>query len=285
MIAKRPYGKKGEKLSIIGLGGIVLARLPQKEADAIAREAFERGVNYFDVAPTYWDAEERMGTAIKPFRDKIFLACKTAKRDAKGAQEELEASLRKLQTNHFDLYQLHALSNMQELEQCLGPGGAMEVFLKAREQGKVRYIGFSAHSEEVALEAIKRFPFDSVLFPFNFVTLFKGNFGWELLREAPKRGVTLLALKAMARTHWQEGAKRLEKCWYEPISDPKMAELALRFTLSLPNMTAAIPPGDENIFKMALQLGERRFRRITPREEQQLRAEAEKLTPIFSRAA
>jgi predicted aldo/keto reductase-like oxidoreductase len=258
--------------------------LPQKEADAIAREAFERGVNYFDVAPTYWDAEERMGPAIKSFRDKIFLACKTTKRDAKGAQEELEASLRKLQTDHFDLYQLHGLSNMQELEQCFAPGGAMEVFLKAREQGKVRYIGFSAHSEEVALEAIKRFPFDSALFPFNFVTLFKGNFGWELLKEAPKHGVTLLALKALARTHWQEGAKRLEKCWYEPVTDPKLAELALRFTLSLPHITAAIPPGDENIFKMALQLGER-FRKITSREEQQLRAEAEKLTPIFSRAA
>ncbi|MER3473231.1 MAG: oxidoreductase [Armatimonadota bacterium] len=283
MIPKRPYGKKGDQLSIIGLGGIVLARLPQKEADALAKEAYDKGVNYFDVAPTYWDAEERMGPAIKSFRGKIFLACKTTRRDAKGAQEELENSLRKLQTDHFDLYQLHGLSKMEELEQCFAPGGAMETFLKAREQGKVRYIGFSAHSEEVALEAIKRFPFDSALFPFNFVTLFKGNFGWELLKEAPKRGVTLLALKALARTHWQEGAKRLEKCWYEPITDPKMAELALRFTLSLP-VTAAIPPGDENIFRMALGLGER-FRKITPREEQQLRAEAQKLTPIFSRAA
>ncbi len=284
MIDKRPYGKRGDKISIIGLGGIVLARLPQKEADAIARDAFERGVNYFDVAPTYWDAEERMGPAIKPFRDKIFLACKTTRRDAKGAQEELENSLRKLQTDHFDLYQLHGLSNMSELEQCFAPGGAMETFLKAREQGKTRYIGFSAHSEEVALEAIKRFPFDSALFPLNFVTLFKGNFGWELLKEAPKRGVTLLALKAMARTHWQEGAKRLEKCWYEPITDPKLAELAWRFTLSLP-VAAAIPPGDENIFRMALGFAEKRFRKITSREEQQLRAEAEKLTPIFSRSA
>ncbi len=284
MIPKRPYGKKGDKISIIGLGGIVLARLPQREADAIAREAFDRGINYFDVAPTYWDAEERMGPAIKSFRDKLFLACKTTRRDAKGAQEELEASLRKLQTDHLDLYQLHGLSKMEELEQCFAPGGAMEVFLRAREQGKVRYIGFSAHSEEVALEAIKRFPFDSALFPFNFVTLFKGNFGWELLKEAPKRGVTLLALKALARTHWQEGAKRLEKCWYEPITDPKLAELALRFTLSLPNVTAAIPPGDENVFRMAIPLVER-FRKITQREEQQLRAEAEKLTPIFSRAA
>jgi predicted aldo/keto reductase-like oxidoreductase len=284
MIPKRPYGKKGDKISIIGLGGIVLARLPQKEADAIAREAFERGINYFDVAPTYWDAEERMGPAIKSFRDKLFLACKTTKRDAKGAQEDLEASLRKLQTDHLDLYQLHGLSKMEELEQCFAPGGAMEVFLKAREQGKVRYIGFSAHSEEVALEAIKRFPFDSALFPFNFVTLFKGNFGWELLKEAPKRGVTLLALKAMARTHWQEGAKRLEKCWYEPVTDPRLAEMALRFTLSLPNITAAIPPGDENIFRMAIPFAER-FRKITQREEQQLRAEAEKWTPIFSRAA
>lgn len=284
MIPKRPYGKKGDQVSILGLGGIVLARLPQREADAIAREAFERGVNYFDVAPTYWDAEERMGPAIKPFRDKLFLACKTARRDAKGAQEELEASLRKLQTDYFDLYQLHALSNMEELEQCFAPGGAMEVFLKAREQGKVRYIGFSAHSEEVALEALQRFPFDSVLFPFNFVTLFRGNFGWELLREAPKRGATLLALKAMARTHWQEGAKRLEKCWYEPITDPKMAELAFRYTLSLPHVAAAIPPGDENLFRMALPFAER-FRKITAREQRLLQAEAEKLAPIFSRAA
>ncbi len=283
MIPKRPYGKKGDKISIIGLGGIVLARLPQKEADAIAREAFEKGINYFDVAPTYWDAEERMGPAIKSFRDKLFLACKTTKRDAKGAQEELENSLRKLQTDHFDLYQLHGLSKMEELEQCFAPGGAMETFLKAREQGKVRYIGFSAHSEEVALEAIKRFPFDSVLFPFNFVTLFKGNFGWELLKEAPKRGMTLLALKAMAATHWKEGEKRLEKCWYKPITDPKLAELALRFTLSLP-VAAAIPPGDENIFRMAIPFAER-FRKITSREEQQLRAEAEGLTPIFSRTA
>lgn len=283
MIPKRPYGKKGDQLSIIGLGGIVLARLPQGEANALAREAYEKGINYFDVAPTYWDAEERMGPAIKSFRDKLFLACKTTRRDAKGALEELENSLRKLQTDHFDLYQLHALSKMEELEQCFAPGGAMETFLKAREQGKVRYIGFSAHSEEVALEAIKRFPFDSVLFPFNFVTLFKGNFGWELLKEAPKRGITLLALKAMAKTHWQEGDKRLEKCWYKPITDPKLAELALRFTLSL-QVAAAIPPGDENIFRMALGLGER-FRKITPREEKQLRTEAEKLTPIFSRAA
>lgn len=283
MIPKRPYGKKGDQLSIIGLGGIVLARLPQGEANALAREAYEKGINYFDVAPTYWDAEERMGPAIKSFRDKLFLACKTTRRDAKGALEELENSLRKLQTDHFDLYQLHGLSKMEELEQCFAPGGAMETFLKAREQGKVRYIGFSAHSEEVALEAIKRFPFHSVLFPFNFVTLFKGNFGWELLKEAPKRGITLLALKAMAKTHWQEGDKRLEKCWYKPITDPKLAELALRFTLSLP-VAAAIPPGDENIFRMALGLGER-FRKITPREEKQLRTEAEKLTPIFSRAA
>jgi len=283
MIARRPYGKKGDRISIVGLGGIVLARLPQKEADAIARDAFERGINYFDVAPTYWDAEERMGPAIKPFRDKLFLACKTTRRDAKGAQEELENSLRKLQTYHFDLYQLHALSNMSELEQCFAPGGAMETFLEARDQGKVRYIGFSAHSEEVALEAIKRFPFDSALFPLNFVTLFKGNFGWELLKEAPKRGVTLLALKAMARTHWQEGAKRLDKCWYEPVTDPKLAELAWRFTLSLP-VASAIPPGDENIFRMAITFAER-YRKVTSREEQQLRAEAEKLLPIFSRAA
>src|SRR5438105_896335 len=170
MIQKRPYGNSGIELSIVGFGGVVLMGLEQKEANRIAREAFERGVNYFDVAPSYGDAEERMGPAIESFRDKLFLACKTGKRTREEAGAELRQSLRNLRTDHVDLYQLHALSSVEEVETCFGPGGAMEAFVEARDSGLVRHLGFSAHSAEAAVEALNRFPFDSVLFPFNYTT-------------------------------------------------------------------------------------------------------------------
>ncbi|HOL55524.1 MAG TPA: aldo/keto reductase, partial [bacterium] len=128
---KRPYGKTGEMLSIIGFGGIVAAELPQEEANSIVALAIDRGVNYFDVAPTYMDAEERLGIALKGKRNNIFLACKTGKRTKEEARKELENSLRLLNTDHFDLYQLHSMTTDEDFEVAMGPGGAMETFVKA----------------------------------------------------------------------------------------------------------------------------------------------------------
>ena len=147
-IPKRPY-KDGVELSIIGFGSIVVIGMEQEGADSV-----ERGVNYFDVAPSYGngEAEEKLGIALKPHRDRVFLACKTGFRDAQMAQEELEQSLRRLHTDHFDLYQFHAVSNMEQVEQILAPGGAVEVFLKARsgDYGPVR-VRFRSVSRELRL--------------------------------------------------------------------------------------------------------------------------------------
>ncbi len=280
MIPKRPYGKHGDKLSIIGFGGIVVMNTPQEQANRAAREAFDQGVNYYDVAPSYGNAQEILGPAIEPFRNKIFLACKTEKRTAKEAQVAMEDSFRKLRTDHFDLYQLHAMTTKDDLEQAFGPGGVMETVVKAKEQGKIRHIGFSAHSEELALELLNRFPFESVLFPLNFVTLFHGNFGWKLLEEAPKRGVTLLSLKAMAKTPWKEGQPHtVEKTWYEPLTDAATAELAVRYVLSLP-VTAYLPPGDEKLFRMALPFAHR-HKPVTEAEKAKLKKLAMSMVPIF----
>ncbi|MHB8971565.1 MAG: aldo/keto reductase [Pirellulaceae bacterium] len=117
-------------------------------------EAVDRGVNYFDVAPYYGNAQERLGPALQSYREKCFLACKTLERDAAGAAKELQRSLKLLKTDYFDLYQLHALMDVDEVEEAFGPGGAMETILKAQQDGKVRYIGFSAHSEEAAHAAM-----------------------------------------------------------------------------------------------------------------------------------
>ncbi|HET6382947.1 MAG TPA: aldo/keto reductase [Armatimonadota bacterium] len=281
---RRELGRTGERLSIVGMGGIVVMNVTDAEAGAFVAEAVDRGVNYFDVAPSYGNAEEQLGPALEPYRDKVFLACKTGRRDQAGAQEEMENSLRRLRTDHFDLYQLHALTSMDDVEKVFGPDGAMETFTRARKEGRVRFLGFSAHSVEAALAALERFEFDSVLFPVNFVTYNKERFGPTVVEAAQKRGAGRLALKAMARAPWPEGADRpYPKCWYEPISNPELASLALRFTLSLP-ITAAIPPGHVELFRLAMDIADR-FTPITDQEREQLLQEAAALQPIFKKAA
>ena len=280
-LPRRPY-RDNVQLSIIGFGGIVVVG---QEPDAAAREvaaAVDRGVNYFDVAPSYGkgEAEIKLGNALRPHRKNVFLACKTQKRDAAGARAELEQSLERLHTDHFDLYQFHAVTTMEDVEQILGPGGAAETFRKAREEGKVRYLGCSAHSAEAALAMMERFPLDSILFPINYVCYGESNFGPQVVARAKEKGVARLALKALARSRNEKGAPRkYPKCWYEPIDDREQARQALRFTLS-EDITAAIPPGDERIFRMALDLAAD-FKPLTPAERKQLLASARGIKPLF----
>ena len=254
-IPKRSY-RDDIRLSILGLGGMLLVGMEQGSANRIVAESLDRGINYFDVAPFYGsgEAEQKMGTALAPYREKVFLACKTLERTAQGARQELDHSLRQLSTGHFDLYQFHAVSDLEEVDQIFAPGGALEAFLRARDQGKIRYIGFSAHSVEAALGMLDRFHFDSILFPVNFICCERGNFGPQVMARAKELGVARLALKTMAHGPWRKGEKRkYPNCWYRPIEDRAMARQALRFTLS-EGVTAAIPPGDERLFRMALEL-------------------------------
>lgn len=280
---KRALGKTGVELSIIGFGGIVVTDTPQPFANNIVAEAFDRGINYFDVAPSYGNAEERLGPALEPYRQRVFLACKTLKRDKDGAAAELDQSLKHMRTDYFDLYQLHALTKMDELDKALGPGGAMETYVAARKAGKIRYIGFSAHSVETALAAMDRFDFDTILFPFNFVLFSQANFGPQVLERARQKGMGVLALKAMAKTSWPETMKESDrpqpKCWYQPASLPEEASLALRWTLSKP-ITAAVPPGDEKYFRLALDVAQK-FEPLREEEEKTLMARAVGVEPLF----
>jgi aryl-alcohol dehydrogenase-like predicted oxidoreductase len=269
------------------MGGVVLVGMTQAEADAAVSEAIDRGVNYFDVAPSYGtdqETEKRLGPALERYRDQAFLACKTGVRTKAGANAELRRSLQHLRTDHVDLYQLHAITTQEDIETAFGPDGAMEAFVAARDAGMVRHLGFSAHSVEAALAAMDRFAFDSALFPINFVTYYEGDFGPQIIAKAMEKDVARLALKAMARTNWQENASRpYPNCWYEPLTDPHLAELALRFTLSEP-ITAAIPPGDPRLFRLALDLADN-FRPLTEAERVELRGYARTLQPIFKAAA
>jgi aryl-alcohol dehydrogenase-like predicted oxidoreductase len=280
-IPKRPY-RDGIQLSILGLGGMLLVNMEQSTVDKIVSETLQRGINYFDVAPFYGDgaAEQKMGAALASCRNSIFLACKTLERSAKGAQAELEQSLRHLRTNHFDLYQFHSLSDVGEVDEIFSPGGAMETFLKARKQGKIRYIGFSAHSVDAALAMLDRFQFDSILFPVNFICYARGNFGPQVMAKAKEMGVARLAIKAMAHGPWKRGEKhKYPNCWYRPIEDKDLARQALRFTLS-EGVTAAVPPGDERLFRMALELAPD-LPPLTATEREKLLASAKGLRPLM----
>lgn len=235
---------------------MVLVGMGQEQARRLVAESVERGVNYFDVAPLYGngEGEERLGAALKPHRNRVFLACKTLERSAVGARLELDRSLRRLRSDHIDLYQFHAVNKAEEVEKIFAPGGAAETFLRAREEGLIRFLGFSSHSVPTAVTLLDRFSFDSILFPINLVCFARGNFGPQVLEKARARGVACLALKALAYTPWRKGAARnYPNCWYRPIDDPELALQALRFTLS-EHVSAVLPPGDERLYRMTLEL-------------------------------
>lgn len=267
-------------MSIIGFGGINVMNEHQGDADYFVAEAIDSGINYFDVAPSYGNSEEKLGPALEGKRNGIFLACKTEKRTGPEAEAALGDSLKRLKTDRFDLYQLHAVTTPEDVDTILGPNGCMDVLIKAREKGLIRYIGFSAHSEEAALRLMDAFAFDSVLFPLNWVNVFHSGFGIRILEKAQEKGIDRLALKAMAKTVWEEGVERkYPKPWYEPLDDRELAGLALRYTLSQP-VTAAIPPGDIRLFRMAMEIAED-FKPITPDEVKILQERSKGLKPIF----
>jgi predicted aldo/keto reductase-like oxidoreductase len=284
-LPKRPY-KDGVELSIIGFGGIVVCGMEPKDAARWVAASVDRGVNYFDVAPSYFngEAEIKLGAALEPYRKGAFLAEKTGKRDAAGAQAELDQSLKRLKTDHFDLYQFHAVGSMEDAEKILAPGGAAETFVKAKKDGKARFLGFSAHHPGAALKLMDALPLDSVLFPVNFAAWEAGGFGPQILEKAKSKGMARLALKALALGQWPKGMKREErnypKCWYEPVSDRELAALALRFTLTK-EITAAVPPGDERIYDLALQLAGQPLKPLTEGERQTLIARARQVEPVF----
>lgn len=281
-IPRRTLGKTGESLSIIGFGGIVVMDEDTSHARNIVAEAVGRGVNYFDIAPSYGNAQERLGPALAPYRKNCFLACKTEGRKKEDSQKQLDESLRLLQTDHVDLYQFHGLTKMAELDTVLGPGGAMETMEAAKKAGKIRYIGFSVHSVETAVAAMDRYHFDTVLFPVNWVLFSQGNWGPQILKKAQEKNMGILALKSMAKTVWPADQKQNHpepKCWYQPAAFPDEAALGLRWTLGHP-ITAAIPPGDEKYFRLAMDVAQN-YKPLEAHEEQALLAGGKGIEPIF----
>jgi aryl-alcohol dehydrogenase-like predicted oxidoreductase len=255
-LARRILGRTGQKLSVVGFPGLALTKCDQEKGTAALHDAFERGVNYFDVAPNYGngDAEIKMGIGLQGLdRSKYFLACKSHKRDKKAAKMELDRSLERLKTDHFDLYQLHHLVTPAEVKTALGPDGAMEAILEGKEQGKLKYIGFSAHTTKGALEAMKTFKFDSVMFPINFVEFYNRGFGKEILALAAEQGAGVISIKPISWGLFPKDSPKNREWWYSSVEDPKHVELAMRFALSQKGVVAGIPTSYIELLDKAIE--------------------------------
>lgn len=260
-------GNTGIPLSAIAYGGIVSAglydgvqypALSQEASDRFVAYAIERGVTYFDVAPSYGNAQLQLGNSLRPYRDKVSLACKTSKRDKRSALSEIDESLKLLHTGHFDVFQIHGVSSMEDVERAFGSKGIMEILPMLKDLGVIRHIGFSAHSEEAALAMIERYDFETVLFPFNWFLHMEYGMGERLLRKAKSRGMGVLAMKAFIERKWDSPEERtasaFPKSWCKPIDveDEAFGVAAMKYALSL-GVDTLIPPGNFESFSFAVE--------------------------------
>ncbi|NPV93509.1 MAG: aldo/keto reductase [Firmicutes bacterium] len=188
-------GRTGLRVSEVGFGGIPILRLPTEEAVQILRHAFDKGITFFDTANAYRDSEDKIGQAFHGMREQVVIATKTMKRDAAGAQEHLDNSLRMLQTDYIDIYQFHQVAQEADWEAISGPSGAMGAVLKAREAGKVRNIGATSHSLPMAIRLVRSGLFNTIQFPFNFIEDAAKD---VLFQAAGEMNVGVIAMKPFA---------------------------------------------------------------------------------------
>ncbi|MFP4021580.1 MAG: aldo/keto reductase [Halanaerobium sp.] len=242
-------------VSEISFGGIMLMDTPQDQADKIVENAVKNGINFFDVGPTYGNAQNILGPALKPYRDKVYLANKTEPGQSKEqVRRDMEKSLELLETDYFDLYQLHEVTDKEALNSALDSGGALEAVIEAKEEGLVKNIGFSAHKEWAALKLINSFDFDTVMFPVNWNYWFNYDQGPDVIQKARENEMGIIAIKALAQKQWENGRQNNYNTWYKPIYDnQRLAELALKFTLSQ-DVDTAVSPGDIRMLNLALDL-------------------------------
>lgn len=279
---KRRLGKTEHLSSILALGGAAFWNVTQAEANAAISMAVEHGINHIDVAPSYGEAEIRIAPWMAGWRKEFFLGCKTQARDKKTAWESIRRSLDRLEVNYFDLFQFHGVDDLETLDKILGPEGALEAVLEAKQQGLVRYIGITGHHPPVYVEALKRFDFDTVLFPLSRVHaahIDDYNDFFPLLEAAESKDVGLLAIKAVSKRRWLTDAHPY-KTWYEPFDTQEEIDRSVWYTLSQ-GVTTLPLPSDVKLWHKVIDAAER-FQPMSAGEQEAALDEVKQYQPISS---
>jgi aryl-alcohol dehydrogenase-like predicted oxidoreductase len=283
MIPKKPFGRTGQESTRVLFGGAALSAVTQAEADATLDVLLEHGINHIDTAASYGESERRIGPWMKRYRDRFFLATKTEERTRQGAHESLQRSLELLQTDQVDLFQIHNLSTQAEWEIALGPGGALEAFVEARQQGLVRFIGVTGHGTEIARlhkAALDRFDFDSVLLPFNFPMMQNPQYAAdvkELFKVCADRNVAIQAIKSITLAPWGE-SQHTRATWYKPLEDQADIDLAVHWVLGEPVFLNSV--ADIHLLPRVLEAAVRFQRKPAENEMNELIARTS-MEPLF----
>jgi aryl-alcohol dehydrogenase-like predicted oxidoreductase len=263
-VEMRRLGRLGHMSSVLIYGGAALADVSQDEADRSITGALEAGINHFDTAADYGESELRIGAWMPRIRDRIFLATKTGDREASAAYDSIRRSLDRLQTERVDLIQLHAVGSLGELDQVTASGGALEGAVRAREEGLAGGIGITGHGPGVAavhLEACRRFPFDTVLTPYNFVLARDASFRRDfdaLIELATEQDVAVMVIKSIARNNWRADGPRPYHTWYEPFDDQDLVDAAVEFVLDRSEITGLATVGDTGLLPLVIEAQRRR---------------------------
>jgi predicted aldo/keto reductase-like oxidoreductase len=264
-VQQRRLGRLEHQSSVLIYGAAALGEVDQDTADASVQLALEAGINHFDVAASYGDAELRLGPWMPRIRDRIFLATKTGLRDRDAAWAQINQSLERLQTDRLDLIQVHAVGDVEELDLVTGPGGSLEAVVRAREEGLAGAVGITGHGHQAPathLEALRRFPFDTVLSPINYVLAQDPAYLADyqaLVAEVQAQDAGLMIIKSVARRNWPpQPATHDYGTWYEPFDDQARISAAVAWVLSHPEVTGIATPGDVRLLPMVIE-AERRL--------------------------
>jgi aryl-alcohol dehydrogenase-like predicted oxidoreductase len=281
----RRFGRTGHLSTIAIFGAAAFWEISQADADRVMEQVIAAGINHIDVAPSYGQAEERIGPWMPHERGRFFLGCKTQERSREGAWNELQASLKRLQTGQFDLYQLHAITSFEELDKVCMKGGALEAMAAAKQAGLTRFIGITGHGPQapaIYLEALRRFDFDSVLFPLNYVQMsipeYRQN-TLELIAECQKKDVGTMVIKSITRGPWGE-KKHAATTWYEPFEKMEEIQDAVNFALSH-DVTGICTAGDTRILPLVLKACEN-FKPLDEAGQERLIESGKSLESLFS---
>jgi aryl-alcohol dehydrogenase-like predicted oxidoreductase len=281
---KRHFGRTSHMSTVAIFGAAAFGGVSQSEADRVMEMIITAGVNHIDVAPSYGQAEERIGPWMPRERERFFLGCKTTERLKESAWKELQASLKRLQTERFDLYQLHAVTTFEELDAVTAKGGALEAAVEARQRGLTRFIGITGHGVDapaIYLEALRRFDFDSILFPLNFIQMANPKYRADaeaLIAECRRKDVGTMAIKTITKGPWKEELQ-WAACWYEPFHEMETIQKGVNFALSH-DVTGLCTVGDVHVLPKVLEACEK-FTPMPADEREKLIESGRSFEPLF----